>query len=642
MANDNNKINKLVSSSDDDPTAELEIPASFPDEREQDAQELEADASTFEFEQSQIDRELDGQSIATLKSGLKSRTERINRLQFDIEQLRAKWTGLEKEIEARAEITNNLNAEIDQLNGKLQSSEQDLDKRQQDLVRLENDLNQATQDAKKSAAETEQIRQAAKKDQARIRELEKQLASREKKIASIDKKLGESLSNQRQDDENSVSHDRRLVELEQHLAGSRTALSDLRHYVDGRKESWTQREVELAQAKTKLEKAECEVGKLSLSVDDRAAQLSRSQSEIEKLSGQLATQVADCKKLKADNRKIRQILRNDAAKEIERNRRLIAEQSGLLTASEHEIRELKAQVDRTERYADDLRQQLQEQSEISETAVNKRQGLQTALTAAQHKIGELSESLESTQRQHAELTDKLSGLEKNFAEEVRQIRFELGAAQETIADQDTVNEQLASDLFENKDFRQALETQLSETEEQYDEKIRQLQQKANRLRNQADDYERKLKNKDNAIAALMNELASRSQTIESIGEIENVIHEIDDRMSERFDEQSHSDRGRVTRLLIGKTDGQELRFPLFKDRLTIGRTAHNDIQLKAQYISRRHAVIVTENGGTRIVDWGSKNGVFINEKRVAEQVLKNGDVVTIGTTDFRYEERPKR
>jgi pSer/pThr/pTyr-binding forkhead associated (FHA) protein len=81
---------------------------------------------------------------------------------------------------------------------------------------------------------------------------------------------------------------------------------------------------------------------------------------------------------------------------------------------------------------------------------------------------------------------------------------------------------------------------------------------------------------------------------------------------------------------------------LFKDRLTIGRTAHNDIQLNAQFISRQHAVIVTENGNTKIVDWGSKNGVLVNEKRVSEQLLENGDIVTIGTTDFRYEERPKR
>jgi len=85
-----------------------------------------------------------------------------------------------------------------------------------------------------------------------------------------------------------------------------------------------------------------------------------------------------------------------------------------------------------------------------------------------------------------------------------------------------------------------------------------------------------------------------------------------------------------------------VRFPLFKDRLTIGRTSNNDIQLNEQCISRRHAVIVTENGSTRIVDWGSKNGVYINENRVAEQLLKNGDVVMIGVTEFRYEERPKR
>ena len=84
------------------------------------------------------------------------------------------------------------------------------------------------------------------------------------------------------------------------------------------------------------------------------------------------------------------------------------------------------------------------------------------------------------------------------------------------------------------------------------------------------------------------------------------------------------------------------QFPLFKDRLTIGRTAHNDIQLKAHFISRRHAVIVTENEQTRIIDWGSKNGVYVNDSRIAEQMLKNGDIVAIGTAEFRYEERPKR
>ena len=52
--------------------------------------------------------------------------------------------------------------------------------------------------------------------------------------------------------------------------------------------------------------------------------------------------------------------------------------------------------------------------------------------------------------------------------------------------------------------------------------------------------------------------------------------------------------------------------------------------------------IVTEDSQTKFVDWGSKNGFLVNEKRVSEQTLENGDIVTIGTTDFRYEERPKR
>ncbi|MDH3749670.1 MAG: FHA domain-containing protein, partial [Gammaproteobacteria bacterium] len=92
----------------------------------------------------------------------------------------------------------------------------------------------------------------------------------------------------------------------------------------------------------------------------------------------------------------------------------------------------------------------------------------------------------------------------------------------------------------------------------------------------------------------------------------------------------------------GSIDGQELRFPLFKDRQTIGRTEQNDIQLKACYVSRRHAVIVTERDRARVIDWGSKNGVFVNSKRITEHFLQNGDIMTIGTADFRYEERPKR
>jgi len=113
-------------------------------------------------------------------------------------------------------------------------------------------------------------------------------------------------------------------------------------------------------------------------------------------------------------------------------------------------------------------------------------------------------------------------------------------------------------------------------------------------------------------------------------------------VTNQSDDRAVSDRDRVARVLKGTIDGQKLRFPLFKNRLTIGRTQQNDIQVDAPYISRRHAVIVTENDTTRIVDWGSKNGVSVNSQPVSEHFLRNGDIVTIGAAKFQYEERPKR
>ena len=60
------------------------------------------------------------------------------------------------------------------------------------------------------------------------------------------------------------------------------------------------------------------------------------------------------------------------------------------------------------------------------------------------------------------------------------------------------------------------------------------------------------------------------------------------------------------------------------------------------FVSRRHAVIATDDNVTRIIDLGSRNGVYVNKKRITEKFLRSGDVITIGLTHLRYEERAKR
>jgi hypothetical protein len=54
----------------------------------------------------------------------------------------------------------------------------------------------------------------------------------------------------------------------------------------------------------------------------------------------------------------------------------------------------------------------------------------------------------------------------------------------------------------------------------------------------------------------------------------------------------------------------------FPTLMRCSSTSDNDIQLNMQYISRRHAVITSDHGQTRVIDWESKNGVFINNVEV--------------------------
>ena len=137
-------------------------------------------------------------------------------------------------------------------------------------------------------------------------------------------------------------------------------------------------------------------------------------------------------------------------------------------------------------------------------------------------------------------------------------------------------------------------------------------------------------------------LSSKPTQDYSTCELAAAIPQLDDRVADRVEERPAIERDRLSRVLIGTVDNQKLRFPLFKNRLTIGRAAQNDIQLQAAYVSRRHAVVVTEGDTTRVVDWGSKNGVYVNSRRITEHFLASGDVLSVGDAEFRYEERVKR
>jgi chromosome segregation ATPase len=433
-----------------------------------------------------------------------------------------------------------------------------------------------------------------------------------------------------------------ITELESELAARSEANDRMRFDIEQLRLKWQglESEYEAREEITKQQNSDLEAIQTKLAKKSRL--LKQRNKSIKALKSEIRDRNSEYNKLQASIDDIAKAASESRSDAPDDDGTYPEAQAGQLASNRILIRELRAQIERTDSYADDLRQQLQERTEISNHAADNHDYLEAELAKANHRVRELEQSIESETGTTAELRAAIEKLEDEHAEEIRMIRFELGEAQSTLTEQEMVSQQLASDLIDTRGYRDNLEKMLTKSEKSNQSRLEQLDRENRHLRRSVDDLENKLESKSEAVNYLLGELARKTRQVESLGEIEDVIHDIDDRVSEHIDKPIVTERDRVTRVLIGSIEGQELRFPLFKDRLTIGRTEQNDIQLKASYVSRRHAVLVTDGDKTRIIDWGSKNGVFVNSSRITEHFLSNGDTMTIGTADFRYEERPKR
>jgi pSer/pThr/pTyr-binding forkhead associated (FHA) protein len=76
--------------------------------------------------------------------------------------------------------------------------------------------------------------------------------------------------------------------------------------------------------------------------------------------------------------------------------------------------------------------------------------------------------------------------------------------------------------------------------------------------------------------------------------------------------------------------------PLSKERTTIGRKPHNDIQIDNLAISGEHAVVITILNDSFLEDLGSTNGTFVNGQSVKKHFLQNGDTIELGKYRLKY------
>ncbi|MBI4569891.1 MAG: FHA domain-containing protein [Planctomycetes bacterium] len=80
-------------------------------------------------------------------------------------------------------------------------------------------------------------------------------------------------------------------------------------------------------------------------------------------------------------------------------------------------------------------------------------------------------------------------------------------------------------------------------------------------------------------------------------------------------------------------------FPLESgERFFIGRDANIEVPIVDQGASRRHAEVYRVGEMYFVRDLGSKNGTYLNDEPVSEELLRSGDKIRIGQTLFIFEE----
>jgi hypothetical protein len=92
----------------------------------------------------------------------------------------------------------------------------------------------------------------------------------------------------------------------------------------------------------------------------------------------------------------------------------------------------------------------------------------------------------------------------------------------------------------------------------------------------------------------------------------------------------------VSRLVLVEKDRPETSFPLGKDTTTMGRHKNNDFVISDPKVSSFHARIDRSAEGHVLVDLKSRNGTYVNGKRVDTQLLANGDEIRVGTARLMY------
>lgn len=92
----------------------------------------------------------------------------------------------------------------------------------------------------------------------------------------------------------------------------------------------------------------------------------------------------------------------------------------------------------------------------------------------------------------------------------------------------------------------------------------------------------------------------------------------------------------VLRFISGKDIGRA--YALTPDReIVVGRDSGVDLLLVDTKVSRQHAMITVRDGRVTLQDWESRNGTFVNDRRITLVTVEVGDEIVMGSSRMKLE-----
>ncbi len=118
---------------------------------------------------------------------------------------------------------------------------------------------------------------------------------------------------------------------------------------------------------------------------------------------------------------------------------------------------------------------------------------------------------------------------------------------------------------------------------------------------------------------------------------DDAVEEMASEKTAIIDLSSLTGSGASARLVIidGKDEGKSL--DITRDEVFVGRSLDNDFVVSDISVSRKHFKVVKNGEGYSVQDLGSGNGIRLNGKKVTEEPLFHGDVISAGARNIKIE-----